>query len=88
MTDNIDLLVKLAKHQERLSKAENIIGKQQILLLKQSSAIVELQAGFQALINEVPGLDQKSGDRINAAMIEAKNELHSAFRKDNPEWQK
>ena len=80
MRDAVDLKVEVAKLQDRLFEAETIISKQQVLLLKQSSCIVELQAGFQALINEVPGLDQKSGDRINAAMIEARNELICEFK--------
>ena len=87
MKDIVDLQVKVANLQDRLLEAQTIISKQQTLLLKQSACIVELQAGFQALINEVPGLDQKSGDRINAAMIEARNELICEFKEDNPGYQ-
>lgn len=87
MRDVVELQVKVANLEDKLLEARVIISRQQTLQLQQSACIVELQAGLQALINEVPGLTQKSGDRINAAMIEARNELMCEFKEDNPRWE-
>lgn len=87
MIDNIDLQHRLNKLENELQKSKVITGKHQKLLLMQSAAIVQLQMGFQELLRELPELEDAAVHRIDAAMAEAKNELYSAFHKDNPEWQ-